>query len=215
MKEFAARIEKPFEKLGTLRSVFLIFVCVSFLPTIVAFILPLFDKSNPIKNIQDLTVILVGFMAWSALRLPVAGPWDYLFAGALILFLRKFKIALVVAASGFIWMFSWMAVGTVLLEFGMREDIDNTVRIIAMSTYCGNTLGLFTISYMLPSVVAFHRKKKNRWRYFWLNLFFTIIPAVWPVMLFNAFRNDKDPNAKPTAEALERAAAAKKRRRKK
>lgn len=215
MSDLATKIEKPFEKLGTLRSVFLIFVIASFLPIIISFILPLFDHSNPYRNIQDLTVMLVGFLAFTTLHLSVAGPLDYLFAGALILFLRKYKTAFIIAASGFIWMYSWMLLGTALLDFGMRKDIDNSLRIIAMSTYCGNTLGLCTISYMLPSIVAFHRKKKNRWRYFWLNLLFTVVPAVWPVLLFNAFRNDKDPNAKPTAAELDKAAAAKKRRRKK
>jgi hypothetical protein len=108
-----------------------------------------------------------------------------------------------------------MMLGTFLLDFCMKKGMDNTLRVIAMSTYCGNTFGLCTISYMLPSIVAFHRKKKNRWRYFWLNVFFGVVPAAWPVMLFNAFRNDKDPNAKPTPAELEKAAAMKKRRRKK
>lgn len=211
----AATIEKPFEKLGTLRSIFLIFVIVSFLPIIISFILPLFDHSDPVKNIQDLTVMFVSFLAWTTLNFSIAGPLDYLFAGALILFLKKFKTGFVIAASGFIWMYLWMMLGTALIDFGTRKDIDNTLRIVAMATYCGNTFGLCTISYMLPSIVAFHRKKKNRWRYFGLNFFFAVIPAVWPVMLFNAFRNDKDPNAKPTAAELDKAAAAKKRRRKK
>jgi hypothetical protein len=214
LKELVGKLEKLLEKVGLLRLVLLFLASMSVLPLLISYVLPAFDHSNPLKNLQDLTVIVVGFLAF-ATKLPVAGPWDYLFAGVLILFLRKYKAAALVAVSGFAWIYTWMFLGGQLMEFGTRQTVAPFFRIVAMSTYCGNTLALVILSYMLPSIVAFQRKKKNRWRYFWVTLLLTPIPAVWPVTLFYAFRDDKDPNAKPPAGTAEKIAASKKRRKKK
>ena len=112
-----------------------------------------------------------------------------LLGSAMLLFLKRFKSAIIIAIVVLSWVYGFIVVGSLILHPGALSQIPANMQMMVLAVYIGDVLAALLFSLYLPTLIAYRRKKKSLKKIAMANVLLAWVPAVWPLLLFISFRD--------------------------
>ncbi|MBX9691737.1 MAG: superinfection immunity protein [Cyanobacteria bacterium] len=157
-------------------------VIMSVLPSAVALVLGL----DQIRTLTNCTVTVASTVYYSKDIITI----NSVLGAMMMLFLKRWKLALALAVGSFICVYGLIVVGSFVLHAKSVSNVTAPMFGMLMAIYFGDTTAILILLYLLPGIFALNRQKESRRKILVFNGLLGWVPGLWPLLLFITMKDD-------------------------